>query len=94
MRDILNDLESSLSFDNDLERIAVWLIVGVIAGWLAGQVVGRQRGIFANALLGIVGAIVGGFLFSILDLGGAKNILGQIVIATIGAVVVLAVVGH
>ncbi len=41
----------------------------------------------------VVGAVVGGFLFSALDLGGSSNILGQIVIATVGAVLVLAVVG-
>ena len=79
--------------NTDLEEIVIWLVVGVAAGWLASQIMRSKRGLVSYALLGIVGAIVGGFLFSILNLGGATNILGQIVIATIGAVLVLAVVG-
>jgi uncharacterized membrane protein YeaQ/YmgE (transglycosylase-associated protein family) len=84
-----------LSFgDTDLEEIVIWLVVGVIAGWLASQIMRSKRGLISYALLGIVGAIVGGFLFSALDLGGATNLLGQVVIATVGAVLILAVVGH
>jgi uncharacterized membrane protein YeaQ/YmgE (transglycosylase-associated protein family) len=83
-----------VSLDNvDLEAIVIWLVVGIAAGWLARQIMRSKRGLISYALLGIVGAIVGGFLFSTLDLGGATDILGQIVIATIGAVLVLAVVG-
>jgi uncharacterized membrane protein YeaQ/YmgE (transglycosylase-associated protein family) len=83
-----------VSLDNvDLEGIVLWLVVGVIAGWLASTIMKSKRGLISYALLGIVGAIVGGFLFSILDIGGASNLLGQIVVATIGAVIILAVVG-
>lgn len=83
-----------MSLENtDLENIVIWLLVGVVAGWLASQIMRSKRGLVSYVLLGIIGAIVGGFLFSILDLGGATNILGQIVIATIGAILVLAVVG-
>lgn len=78
----------------NLEDIVIWLVVGVVAGWLASQIMGSKRGLVGYALLGIVGAIVGGFLFSLLDLGGATNLLGQIVIATVGAVLVLAIVGR
>lgn len=85
-----------MSLDNvDLEGIIIWLVVGVVAGWLASSIMKSKRGgIVGYALLGIVGAIVGGFLFSLLDLGGATNLLGQIVVATVGAVIILAVVGH
>ena len=84
-----------MSLDNtDLEEIVIWLVIGVVAGWLASKIMGSKRGLISYALLGIVGAIVGGFLFSVLDIGGASNILGQIVIATVGAVLVLAVVGR
>ncbi|HEY7466207.1 MAG TPA: GlsB/YeaQ/YmgE family stress response membrane protein [Dehalococcoidia bacterium] len=85
-----------MSLDNvDLEGIVIWLVVGVVAGWLASSIMKSKRGgIVGYALLGIVGAIVGGFLFSLLDLGGATNLLGQIVVATIGAVIILAIVGH
>ena len=80
--------------ETQIEEIIVWLVVGVVAGWLASKIMGSRRGIISYALLGIVGAIVGGFLFSVLDLGGATNILGQVVIATVGAILVLAVVGR
>jgi len=78
----------------NLEGIIIWLVIGVTAGWLASQIMRSKRGLISYALLGIVGAIVGGFLFSVLDLGGATNLLGQIVIATVGAVLILAVVGR
>jgi uncharacterized membrane protein YeaQ/YmgE (transglycosylase-associated protein family) len=79
----------------DLEGIVLWLVVGIVAGWLASQIMRSKRGgLVGYALLGIVGAIVGGFLFSLLNLGGATDILGQIVIATVGAVLVLAIVGR
>ena len=77
----------------DLEGIVLWLVVGVIAGWLASQIMKSKRGLVGYALLGIVGAVVGGFLFSLLDIGGATNLLGQIVVATVGAVIILAIVG-
>lgn len=80
--------------NTDIEDIVIWLVVGVAAGWLASQIMRSRHGLVGYALLGIIGAIVGGFLFSLLDLGGGRNILGQIVIATVGAVVVLAIVGH
>ena len=84
----------SLDFkETQIEEIVVWLVVGVAAGWLASNIMGSRRGVIEYGLLGIVGAVVGGFLFSALDLGGSSNILGQIVIATVGAVLVLAVVG-
>ncbi len=54
----------------------------------------KRGGLISYALLGIVGAIVGGFLFSAFNVGGATNILGQILIATVGAVLILAVVGR
>jgi uncharacterized membrane protein YeaQ/YmgE (transglycosylase-associated protein family) len=70
-----------------------WIIVGLVAGWLATQVMGTRGGCVGNTLLGLVGAIVGGVLFSLLGLGGATNIVGSIAIATVGAVVILAIVG-
>jgi uncharacterized membrane protein YeaQ/YmgE (transglycosylase-associated protein family) len=83
-----------VSFNNAaIEDIVIWLVVGIVAGWLASQIMRSKRGLVSYALLGIVGAIVGGFLFSLIGLGGATNIVGQIVIATVGAVLILAVVG-
>jgi uncharacterized membrane protein YeaQ/YmgE (transglycosylase-associated protein family) len=77
-----------------LGTLIAWIVVGVIAGWLASKIMGSERGCLGNLLLGLVGAIIGGILFSLLGLGGATNIIGSIVIATIGAVLVLAIVGR
>jgi len=70
-----------------------WLIVGAIAGWLAGMLVKGDEGmgIIGHILLGIVGALVGGFLVGLILPGDRDYINGinieTIVVATIGAVV-------
>lgn len=79
-------------------NIIAWLILGAIAGYLAGFLVRGDEGlgIIGHIVLGIVGALVGGFLASVLfkvnPIEGAFDI-GSIVTATIGAVVVVLVVG-
>jgi uncharacterized membrane protein YeaQ/YmgE (transglycosylase-associated protein family) len=77
----------------EVPGIIGWIIVGFAAGWLATQIVGGKGGCLGNILLGLVGAFVGGVLFSLLGLGGATNIIGSIAIATVGAVVILAIFG-
>ena len=86
----------SLTSDTNIELpgLVAWLIVGVAAGWLATKIMGSKRGLVSSTLLGLVGAIVGGVVFSLFGLGGTTNILGSILIATVGAVIVLAVVGR
>ena len=72
--------------------IIVWILLGIIAGWLAGMVMGGKRGILGNMVVGILGAIIGGFLGSALlgwDVTGFN--LGSILLATLGAVVLLAI---
>lgn len=69
-----------------------WLVVGLIAGWLAGMVMkGGGYGIVGDIILGIVGAIVGGFLASsVFHFGSVNGInLESIVIAAVGAVIVV-----
>ncbi|CAN5790200.1 hypothetical protein BH24CHL6_BH24CHL6_17010 [soil metagenome] len=79
--------------------LIIWIVLGAIAGWLAGMIVGGHGlGVIGTVVLGIVGALVGGFLANALGLssGGAQsgeiNIL-SIVVAVIGAVIVVAVAG-
>ena len=69
----------------------IWfLIVGVIAGWLAGLLVkGGGFGLIGDLVVGIIGALIGGLLFGGGLLGG--GVLGSILVATIGAVILLAV---
>ncbi|OYX66133.1 MAG: hypothetical protein B7Y95_23770 [Rhizobiales bacterium 32-66-11] len=67
------------------------LLIGAIAGWLAGQLFrGVGFGVLGNIAVGIVGALIGGFLFgNVFIVGG---LLGQIICATIGAVILLFVI--
>lgn len=70
-----------------------FLIVGVIAGWLAGKLVkGGGFGLVGDLVVGIVGAFVGGFLFSTFGVSAGGGLLGSILVATIGAVVLLFIV--
>lgn len=72
------------------ESILIWLVIGAIAGWLAGVIVkGYGFGLFGNIGVGIVGALIGGFLFG--SLGLSMGIVGSIIGATVGAVILLLV---
>jgi uncharacterized membrane protein YeaQ/YmgE (transglycosylase-associated protein family) len=68
----------------------IWLIlVGLIAGWLAGQVMrGGGFGIVGDIIVGIIGALLGGWLFGLLGIS-AGGLIGQIIMAFVGAVVLL-----
>lgn len=76
----------------DPVAIIIMLAIGAIAGWLAGQVMkGAGFGLVGNIVLGILGAIVAGFLLpNVLPLSG---LVGQIISAAIGAIIILFVVG-
>ncbi|MDW9227785.1 transglycosylase associated family protein [Burkholderia cepacia] len=70
----------------------VWLIIGAVAGWLAGVLVkGGGFGLLIDIVVGIVGAVIGGWLAGLLGIG-FSGILGSIVIAVIGAVILLFVI--
>jgi len=70
--------------------IIVWLVIGAIAGWLAGVLVkGGGFGLLVDILVGIVGAFIGGWLAGLLGIGVGGGIAASIVTATIGAVVLL-----
>ena len=66
-----------------------FLLIGMIAGWLAGQLTrGYGFGLFGNMVVGVLGAFLGGFLFNIFGLG-AYGLLGSLIMATVGAMVLL-----
>jgi uncharacterized membrane protein YeaQ/YmgE (transglycosylase-associated protein family) len=68
------------------------LIIGAIAGWLAGTLVkGRGFGLIVDIIVGIVGAFIGGWVFGLLGLT-AWGLLGQLCMATIGAVILLVII--
>lgn len=71
--------------------ILISLLVGGVAGWLAGQIMkGQGYGLFVNIVLGIVGGFVGSLVFGLLGLD-ATNIIGRIICATVGAILVVVV---
>lgn len=74
------------------ETLIIWLLVGVIAGWLAGVIVkGGGFGILGDIVVGIVGAFFGGWLFPRLGINLGVGLVSIIASATIGAVVLLLV---
>ncbi|MGV3654408.1 MAG: GlsB/YeaQ/YmgE family stress response membrane protein [Noviherbaspirillum sp.] len=66
-----------------------FLLIGLIAGWLASAVVGGGFGILGDIVVGIVGAFIGGYLFQTLGISAGGGMLGSIIVATVGAIVLL-----
>ncbi len=67
-----------------------FILIGLAAGWLAGQFMsGGGYGLVGDILLGVVGAVVGGFLFHQLGLSAGGGLIGALIVATIGAVVLI-----
>ena len=76
----------------DPVAIIIMLVVGAVAGWLAGQIMkGAGFGLIGNIIVGILGAIVAGFLLP--GIIAIPGLVGQIISATIGAVILLFVIG-
>ena len=76
-----------------IEVIIIWLVVGAIAGWLAGVIVsGGGFGLIGDIIIGIIGAVVGGWLLPRLGIFIGGGIIGAIINAMIGAIIVLLVV--
>ena len=74
----------------DAHGIIVWLIVGAIAGWLAGMVVkGGGFGLIGDIIVGIVGAVIAGWLLPQIGIVIGSGIIGAIIDAFIGAVILL-----
>jgi len=76
-----------------VETLLIWIIVGAIAGWLAGLVVrGFGFGLVGNIIIGIIGAFLGGWLFAQFGIAIGVGIINTIFTAFIGAVVLLLLV--
>jgi len=77
-----------------MEAFIVWLLIGAVAGWLAGQIVrGFGFGLIGNIVVGIVGALIAGWLLPRLGIVVGSGFVGAVVHATIGAVILLVIVG-
>jgi uncharacterized membrane protein YeaQ/YmgE (transglycosylase-associated protein family) len=73
-----------------IEALIIWLVIGAVAGWFAGQIMkGGGFGLVGDVVLGIVGAVVGGWLLPRLGVIIFGGMLGEILNAVIGACLVL-----
>ncbi|MCU7939496.1 MAG: GlsB/YeaQ/YmgE family stress response membrane protein [gamma proteobacterium symbiont of Bathyaustriella thionipta] len=76
------------------EGIIATILIGAIAGWLAGLIMkGRGMGFIVNALVGIAGAFVGSYLFGLIGFSVGKGLVGAIFTSTAGAVILLFIFG-
>jgi len=76
-----------------VESLLVFIIIGAIAGWLAGLIVkGYGFGLLGNIVVGIVGALIAGWLFPRLGISLGTGILAAIIYAAIGAVILLVLI--
>jgi uncharacterized membrane protein YeaQ/YmgE (transglycosylase-associated protein family) len=74
----------------DLQSLIVWLIIGAIAGWLAGQIMkGGGFGLVGDIIVGIVGAFIAGVLFPRLGFAFGNPLVGSIIAAVVGACLLL-----
>ncbi len=65
------------------------LLIGIVAGWLAGQMMkGRGFGLWGNLIVGVIGSLLGSFLFGLIGLA-AYGLVARLVVAVVGAVVLL-----
>jgi uncharacterized membrane protein YeaQ/YmgE (transglycosylase-associated protein family) len=72
--------------------IIVWLIIGALAGWLAGRLVkGGGFGLIGDIVVGIVGAVIGGWLADFLHIGIGSGFIASVITAIIGAVILLVI---
>ncbi len=72
--------------------LLMWLIVGLVAGFLASRVMqGGGYGLLGDIVVGIIGAFLGGWVSGLLGIGGSYGLIGSIVIAFIGACILIAI---
>ena len=80
----------------DFQSLIIWLVIGAVAGWLAGVVVtGFGLGLIGNIVVGIVGSLIAGWLLPQIGVKSIVNnkIVDQIIFAFIGAVILLVILG-
>jgi uncharacterized membrane protein YeaQ/YmgE (transglycosylase-associated protein family) len=72
--------------------ILAWIVVGLIAGWLAGQVMkGGGYGMVVDIILGLLGGVLGGWIFERLGVSTGGGMIGSIIVAFVGAVILVGI---
>lgn len=73
--------------------IILWIVFGAIAGWIASAIMGNSDGLIINIILGIIGAVLGGWIMSILGAGGVTGFnIYSFLVAILGAIILIAIV--
>ena len=72
--------------------LLIWLIIGGVVGWLAGLIMRDNNGIIINIIVGIVGAFIGGLIFSGGEINNAPLTVYSFLVSLVGAVILLAIV--
>ena len=77
----------------DIMGLLIFLAIGAVAGWLAGKILkGGGFGLWGNMLIGVIGAVIGGWVFGLPGLN-MDGLIGSIITATIGAILLLYIIG-
>ena len=77
----------------DVQQVAIALVIGGVAGWLAGFIVkGGGFGLIGNIIVGLLGALLGGWIFGLLNISIGGEWAGPIVTSTVGAIILLFVI--
>ena len=77
-----------------IEALIIWLVIGAVAGWLAGLIVkGYGLGLVGNIVVGIIGAVLAGWLLPLVGFVLVGGVIAAIINAVIGAVILLVVIG-
>ena len=77
-----------------VEDLIIWLVIGAVAGWLAGQIVkGYGFGLVGNIVVGIIGALIAGWLLPLIGFAVGGGIIAAIINAVIGAVILMICIG-
>jgi uncharacterized membrane protein YeaQ/YmgE (transglycosylase-associated protein family) len=77
-----------------IEALIIWLVIGAVAGWLAGLIVkGYGFGLVGNVVVGIIGAVLAGWLLPLVGFVLVGGVIAAIINAVIGAVILLVVIG-
>ena len=75
------------------EGILIVLVIGAIAGWLAGLIVrGAGFGLIGDIIVGIIGAVIGGWLFGTLGIWPGGGLIGSLIVAFVGAIILLYII--
>jgi uncharacterized membrane protein YeaQ/YmgE (transglycosylase-associated protein family) len=69
--------------------VLAWIVIGLIAGWLAHALLGGRGGFFGNIAVGLIGGVLGGVIFEAIGFTPQQSFAGSLVSATIGAIVFL-----